>query len=137
MLHRPITIGTAGGGSPIEVTLRNDGAEVMGKVEFAERVGLQKSNEATPILPPAFLYFVPVSENAGQLRQTQVWNGIIDERQIAPGAYRILAFDHANTEIGNGNPDLLRKYESKGVVVELSASQILRLSSPLTLVNEL
>jgi hypothetical protein len=32
---------------------------------------------------------------------------------------------------------LLRKYESKGVVVELSASQILRLSSPLTLVNEL
>jgi hypothetical protein len=136
VLRRPITIGTAGGGSPIEVTLRNDGAEVMGRVEFAERAGLQKSNEAAPILPAAFVYFVPISENAGQLRGTQVWNGIIDERQIVPGAYRLLAFDHLNKEIGNGNPDLLRKYESKGVVVELSASQTLRLSSPLTLVSE-
>jgi len=136
VLHRPITIGTAGGGSPIEVTLRNDGAEVMGKVEFPERTGLQKPNEAAPILPPAFVYFVPVSENAGQLRQTQVWNGIIDERQIAPGAYRILAFDHSNTEIGSNNPELHRKYESKGLLVELSASQTLRLSSPLALVSE-
>ncbi len=136
VLHRPITIGTAGGGSPIEVTLRNDGAEVMGKVEFPERAGLQKANAAGPILPPAFVYFVPVSENAGQMRQTQVWNGIIDERQIAPGAYRILAFDRANIEIGNGNPEAMRKYESKGVVVELSASQTLRLSSPLTPVSE-
>jgi hypothetical protein len=136
VLHRPITIGTAGSDSPIEVTLRNDGAEVIGRVEIPERAGLQKSNEAAPILPPAFLYFVPVSGSAGQLRQTQVWNGIIDERQIAPGTYRILAFDHANTEIGNGNPELLRKYESNGVVVELSASQALRLSSPLMLVSE-
>jgi hypothetical protein len=136
VLHRPITIGISGGGSPIEVTLRNDGAEVMGKVEFAERAALQKSYEAAPILPPAFVYFLPVSENAGQLRQTQAWNGIIDERQIAPGAYRILVFEHENTEIGNGNPELLRKYDSKGVAVELSASQTLRLSSPLTLVSE-
>jgi hypothetical protein len=136
VLHRPITIGIAGGGSPIEVTLRNDGAEVMGKVEFPGRVGLQKPNEAAPILPPAFVYFVPVGENAGELRQTQVWNGIIDETQIAPGAYRIMAFDHANTEIGSNNPELHRKYESKGLLVELSASQTLRLSSPLALVSE-
>jgi hypothetical protein len=136
VLHRPITIGIAGGGSPIEVTLRNDGAEVMGKVEFPEKTGLQKPNETAPVLPPAFVYFVPVSENAGQLRQAQVWSGIIDEKQIAPGTYRILVFDRANTDIGNGNPEVLRKYESRGVVVELSASQTLRLSSPLTLVSE-
>ena len=136
VLHRPITIGAAGGGSPIEITLRNDGAEVMGKVEFPEKAPLQKSNEAPANPQPVFVYFVPVEENAGQLRQAQVWNGIIDERQIAPGAYRILAFEHTNTEIGNGNPDLMRKYESKGVVVELSASQTLRLSSPLMLVSE-
>jgi hypothetical protein len=136
VLHRPITIGTAGGSTPIEVTLRNDGAEVLGKVEFPASASAQKSNEAAPVLPPAFVYFVPVSENAGQLRQTQVWNGIIDETQIAPGAYRILAFDHANTEIGSNNPELHRKYESKGLLVELSASQTLRLSSPLALVSE-
>ena len=136
VLHRPITIGTAGGSTPIEVTLRNDGAKVLGKVEFPEGAGLQKSNEAAPITPPAFVYFVPVSENAGQLRRTQVWNGFLDEQQIAPGTYRILVFDHLNPEIGSGNPEWLRKYESKGVVVELSASQTLRLAAPLTLVSE-
>jgi hypothetical protein len=136
VLHRPITIGTAGGSTPIEVTLRNDGANVLGTVEFPEGAGLQKSNEAAPITPPAFVYFVPVSENAGQLRRTQVWNGFLDEQQIAPGTYRILVFDHLNPEIGSGNPEWLRKYESKGVVVELSASQTLRLAAPLTLVSE-
>jgi hypothetical protein len=41
-----------------------------------------------------------------------------------------------NTEIGPANAEFLRRYESKGVVVELSAGQTLRLSSPLVLVNE-
>jgi hypothetical protein len=137
VLHRPITIGIAGGGSPIEVTLRNDGAEVMGKVEFPENTGGQKSNAGGPYSGMAFLYFVPLGESGGPSRQVQVWNnGAFDEKQLAPGTYRLLAFDHLNKEIGNGNSELLRKYESKGVVVELSASQTLRLTSPLTLVSE-
>jgi hypothetical protein len=137
VLHQPITIGIAGGGSPIEVTLRNNGAEVMGKVEFPESSGGQKSITGGPYSAMAFLYFVPLGESSGPLRQVQVWNnGAFDEKQLAPGTYRLLAFDHLNKEIGNGNPDLLRKYESKGVLVELSASQTLRLTSPLTLVTE-
>jgi len=136
VLHRPITIGTAGGGSPIEVTLRNDGAEVMGKVEFAENTGEQKSNAGGPYSAMAFLYFVPLGESGGPSRQVQVWNnGAFDEKQLAPGTYRLLAFDHLNKEMESGNSELLGKYESKGVVVELSASQTLRLSSPLTLVS--
>jgi hypothetical protein len=137
VLHRPITIGTAGGGSPIEVTLRNDGAEVMGKVDFAEKTAGQKSNAGGPYSATAFLYFVPLGESGGPLRQVQVWNnGAFDEKQLAPGTYRLLAFDHLNKEMESGNPEALRKYESKGVVLELSASQTLRLTSPLTLVSE-
>jgi hypothetical protein len=137
VLHRPITIGISGGGTPIEVTLRNDGAEVMGKVEFSENTGGQKSNAGGPYSAMAFVYFVPLGESGGPWRQAQFWNnGTFDEKQLAPGTYRLLAFDHLNKEMENGNPDLLRKYESKGVVVELSASQTLRLSSPLTLVSE-
>jgi hypothetical protein len=137
VLHRPITIGTAGGSTPIEVTLLNDGAEVSGKVQFPESGSSQKSNEGPAIGQMAFIYFVPLGENAGQLRRTQVWqNEVFDERQIAPGTYRILAFDHLNMEIGPTNAELLRKYESKGVLVELSAAQTLRLPSPLMLVSE-
>jgi hypothetical protein len=137
VLHRPLTVGAAGGSSPIEVTLRNDGAEVSGKVQFPESANSPGSNEGTANGRMAFLYFVPLGENAGQLRRTQVWqNGMFDEQQIAPGTYRILAFDHLNTQIGPANSEFLRKYESKGMVVELSASQTLRLPSPLALVNE-
>jgi len=137
VLHHAITIGTAGGGSPIEVTLRNDGAEVTGKVEFAENSGGQKSNAGLRNSAMAFVYFVPLGETTGPLRQVQVWNnGAFDEKQLAPGSYRLLAFDHLNKEMESGNPESLGNYESKGVVVELSAAQTLRLSAALTLVSE-
>lgn len=137
VLDRPLTVGAEGASTPIEVTLRNDGAEVLGKVRFPESASPQKSNEGVPNGQMAYIYFLPLSENAGQFRQTQVWqNGMLDEKQIAPGTYRILAFDRLNTEIGPTNAELLRKYESKGMVVELSAAQTLRLPSPLTLVSE-
>jgi hypothetical protein len=137
LLHRPMTIGTAGGSTPIEVTLRNDGAEVQGKVEFPESAGGQKLFARGAFAPMAFVYFVPLGDTSGPVRQSQVWNnGAFEEKQIAPGTYRLLAFDHLNKEIGSANSELLRKYESKGIVVELSASQTLRLSSPLTMLSE-
>jgi hypothetical protein len=137
VLHRPLTVGAEGASTPIEVTLRNDGAEVQGKVQFPESANSSRSNEGVANGQMAFVYFVPLGENAGQLRRTQVWqNGMFDEQQIAPGTYRILAFDHLNTQIGPANSELLRKFESKGMVVELSASQTLRLPAPLALVSE-
>jgi len=137
VLHRPLTVGAEGASAPIEVTLRNDGADVQGKVQFPESANSPRSNEGAANGQMAFVYFVPLGENAGQLRRTQVWqNGMFDEQQIAPGTYRILAFDHLKTQIGPANSELLRKFESKGMVVELSASQTLRLPAPLALVTE-
>jgi hypothetical protein len=139
VLHRPLTVGAGGATMPIEVTLRNDGAEVMGKVQFPESASSQKSNEGAASGEMAFVYFVPVRENAGQFRQIQTTpDGDFDVMQIAPGAYRILAFDHQNTQLGPANAELMRKYESlgKGMVVELSPRQTLRLPSPLLLVSE-
>jgi hypothetical protein len=137
VLHQPITVGAEGASTPIELTLRNDGAEVSGKLQFPEGAGARNSNETAPIMPLAFVYFVPIREDSGQLRRTQVWqNGNFDEKQIAPGTYLVLAFDHLNTEIGTANSELLRKYESKGVLLELSASQKVALPAPLAVVSE-
>ncbi len=139
VLHKPLTIGAGGGSMPIEVTLRNDGAEVAGKVEFPGSENTEKSTgqpAAGGVLARAIVYFVPVGENAGQLQEAQVWqDGAFDQKQLAPGTYRLLALDQRNNEIGAGNPEMIKKYESKSVVVELSASQTLRLPSPLTVVS--
>jgi hypothetical protein len=137
VLHGLLTVGPEGASTPIEVTLRNDGAEVSGNVQLPEALSSPKSKEGVAPLPLVFVYIVPVGELGRQAHRVQVWqNGMFDERQIAPGTYRILVFDHLNTEIGSTNSELLRKYESKGVVVELSAAQTLRLPSPLAMVNE-
>ena len=139
VLHKPLTVGTAGGSTPIEVTLRNDGAEVLGKVEFPGSENTEKSTgepAAGGALARAIVYFVPVGENGGQIQESQIWqDGAFDQKQLAPGTYRVLALDQRNNEIGAGNPEVLKKYESKSVVVELSASQTLRLPSPLTVVS--
>jgi hypothetical protein len=133
VLHRPLVVGPEGASSPIEVSLRNDGAELSGSVQLP-----QEANSQIQVTgPTAFIYFVPLGELTGQFRETQAWqNGAFDEMQIPPGSYRVLAFDHPKPELGSANAELLRKYESKGMVVELSASQTLRLSSPLALVGE-
>jgi len=90
VLHRPLTVGAEGSGTPIELTLRDNGAEVLGKVQFPESASTQKSNEGVPNGQMVYIYFLPLGENAGQFRQTQVWqNGMLDEKQIAPGTYRI------------------------------------------------
>lgn len=139
VLRHPLTVGTEGPGTPIEVTLRNDGAEVLGKVQITESGNSQNASEGPVGGPFGFVYFVPLEENAGQLRKTLLWqNGTFDEQQIAPGTYRILAFDHQHAELGPANAELLRKYESKGVgvLVDLSPKQTLRLPAPLVLVSE-
>jgi hypothetical protein len=137
VLHRPLTVGAEGASTAIEVTLRNDGAEILGKVQLPETANPQKPREGLGVPQMVFVYFVPLGENSGQLRQTQIsQDGMFDATQIAPATYRILAFDHLNTEIGPANSELMRKYESKGVVVQLTPKQTLRLPSPLTLVSE-
>ena len=137
VLHRPLTVGAEGASTPIEVTLRNDGAEVSGSVQLPETLNFQKSRKGVGPFPLVYLYFVPVGEIGREVRRAMVLqDGTFDETQIAPGTYRILLFDHLMTELGAANSEVMRKYETKGVVVELSASQKLRLSSALALVGE-
>jgi hypothetical protein len=137
VLHRPLTIGAEEASTPIEVTLRNDGAEVSGSVQLPETLNFLKSRKGVGPFPLVYLYFVPIGESGREVRRAMVLqDATFDETQIAPGTYRILFFDHPMTELGAANSELMRKYETKGVVVELSASQKLRLASPLALVSE-
>jgi len=137
VLHHPLTVGTAGVSSPIEITLRNDGAEVSGSVQ-----SLQNTNSPDPrsrVTAPAiaFVYFLPLRDSEGQFHQTQVGaDGAFTERQIPPGTYRILAFDRMNAQLGSTIQEARRKYDSNGVVVTLAPNQKEKLPSPVTLVSE-
>jgi hypothetical protein len=43
--------------------------------------------------------------------------------ELAPGAYRLLAFDHPGQELEYRNPEAMRAYDSKGLVVRVAGGQ--------------
>lgn len=137
VLHHPMTVGQSGPNTPVEITLRNDGAEVSGYVRSPQNANPPAPNAQQKTVPQAFIYFLPLNDSEGQFRQTQTGqDGTFSSSQIAPGAYRILAFEQANPLLALSIPEALHKYESSGVVVTLAPSQNETLSAPLVPVTE-
>jgi len=126
--HRPLVIGLGGSSSPIEVTMRDDGAEVEGTIEgMAQPVG-----EAGTLRPQAWnqpelqahVYLIPAPDSSGEFRKTWVSpDGKFTLQQVPPGVYRVLAFDRSQPELEYRNAEAMRAYESKGQVVSLVAGQ--------------
>ena len=109
LLRQPLVVGLGGSSSPIEITLRDDGAEVDGKAE-----------EATE----CHVYFLPVAEGSGQFREANATQeGSFSLAQLPPGTYRVLAFDSPQNDLAYADAEAMRKLESKGQVLHVDAGQ--------------
>jgi hypothetical protein len=109
LLRQPLVIGLGGASSPIEITLRDDGAEVDGKVEDATE---------------GHIYFLPVGEGSGEFREaTSTLDGSFALAQLTPGTYRVLAFDSPQNDLAYADAEAMRKLESKGQVIYLEAGR--------------
>ena len=109
LLRQPLVVGLGGSSSPIEITLRDDGAVVDGKAE-----------EATE----CHVYFLPVAEGSGQFREANATqDGSFFLGQLPPGTYRVLAFDSPQNDLAYADAEAMRKLESKGQVIHVDASQ--------------
>lgn len=131
LLHQPLAVGSGWAG-PIEITMRDDTAEISGTVEGIKGQGTRDSNPAGAGFyvggsirqPGTRVYCVPLPDSAGQFAEGVVNpDGSFDFANVAPGAYRVLAFDGTQDEIEYRNPDAMRAYESKGTVVRVGAGQ--------------
>jgi hypothetical protein len=115
--RQPLVVTAGGSNSPIEVTMRDDGADVEGTVE-----GMAKAPGDTG--GSAILYLVPLPDGGGDYRETQVSpEGKFSVQQVPPGLYEALAFDHAQPALEYRNAEVMGNYESKGQVVRLSPGQ--------------
>jgi hypothetical protein len=129
--HQPLVIGPGGSTSPIEVTMRDDGAEIEGTVEgmgtpLAEAGALQPQVLSQPVSfeSSAHVYMVPAPDSSGEFREAWVSpDGKFTLQQVPPGVYRVLAFDRPQPELEYRNAEAMRAYESKGQVVSLVAGQ--------------
>lgn len=124
LLQQPLVVGFGATVPPIEITIRDDGAQVQGSIENWPRQ--QQNSHMGPSFgkSSAVVLFLPSADSAGQFCQAWVSpDGEFSLPQVAPGDYRAIAFDHMPEELEYGNAEAMKKYESKGQVLRLVAGQ--------------
>jgi hypothetical protein len=117
-LHQPVSVG-AGGTTPVEVTMRDDVAQLDGTVGDSNA-----SQSGRDVAPTAFVYCVPLVDGPGQFRPLRVTpNGKFNGSNMAPGAYRVMAFRTPQTNLPYRDPEAMKAYESLGQVITLAPGQ--------------
>jgi hypothetical protein len=134
LMHEPLTV-AAGSGGQIEITMRDDSARLEGSV-----IGLRNSVGVSDAESPrhnvdeaAFVYCVPLPGGSGQFQQIGVSSdGKFSSQEMAPGAYRVLAFERPQPMLPYRDAEAMRAYESQGQVVNLISGQIQHLEVALS-----
>ena len=127
LLHEPIAIGS-GSNITVDVTLRDDGAEVDGTVMAP---GIQ-SAATDGSWPAAWVYFVPLPNSSGHFEAVGVsGDGKFTVPNVPPGSYRILAFANMQPNLPYRDPEGMKAYEAKGQVIHLSAGQKTTVQAPI------
>jgi hypothetical protein len=126
-LQKSNLVVTAGGTlPPIEIVVRDDGGEIDGTVkEIASR------NEANPqgaALAAGYVYFVPEGEGA-EVKQTFAQrNGEFQMTQLAPGTYRVVAFETSRLDVDWSSEEAMKKFEVQTVTVVAGQKEKVRIS---------
>ena len=130
--HQLLVIGPGGATPPIEITMRDDGAEIEGTIERAKSSGLRGTRIDSPGQSQYAVYFVPTADSSGQFRVTWVSpDGNFQLHQLPPGTYRVLAFDRQQPELEYASEELMSKFDSKAPVIRVVAGQKEHLRLPL------
>jgi hypothetical protein len=127
LLREHLEVGMGGSSSPIELTLRDDGAEVTGTFEDPanSNIARDQSGEGRP---QAYLYFLPLAGSSGQFREViGAPDGTFSEEQLPPGSYLVVAFEQQHDDLVSANQETLHKLESQGQVIHVRAGQKERL----------
>jgi len=119
LLREPLVVGL-GSTSPIEIRLRDDGAELDGTVAG---VGASSLGGGA-VQRQAWVYCVPLPDGLGQFQQLEFsGDGKFTLAMLAPGGYRVMAFSSPQPEIPYRDAEAMRAYENKGQVIHLGAGQ--------------
>jgi hypothetical protein len=135
--RQPLVVGLGGSTPPIEVTVRDDGAEVEGTIEGTTRTEVRRAVFNSPGQSPGNVYFVPMADSGGQFREAWVSpDGKFQLQQLPPGAYRVLAFDRQQPDLEYASDEVMGQYDSKTKVIRVFSGQKEHLRLPLITASE-
>lgn len=135
LLTNPLVLTPGGSTAPIDITLRDDAAEIEGTIE-------NSSNEKSAHRQPPAVYCIPLPDSNGTFTQASVQNNMQTNNaqansaqpnydqsihfqcpNLPPGSYRVLAFDSPQNQLEYRSLEAMRPYESKGPTVRLTGGQ--------------
>jgi hypothetical protein len=132
LLREPLVVPSGSSVAPIEVTLRDDSAQLEGTIEGAKTSSARYTGAAEGTSQPAVqgaqanarVYCVPLPGSPGRFTEVYVNpDGSFTAPPLPPGEYRLLAFSHPQPELEYENAEAMRAYDGKGQIVRLSAGQ--------------
>ena len=125
LLHSPFTIGP-GASTPIEITMRDDTAELEGTIAgMSNQSPITNPGVSSRLSSPqAWVYCIPLPESSGQFQQFGMFpDGTFGPQPMAPGTYRVLALRSQQPNLPYRDAEAMRAYENSGQVVHLAAAQ--------------
>jgi hypothetical protein len=120
---QPLTVGL-GGVQNIEVTLRDDGAEIDGTIEEDSEAAnpAQNASGTAPVVYYGYLLKMSGSDSAG-LAAYLAAQGAFKAQQLAPGDYLVLACDCTLSQFPTNDAEKLKQLEDNGKVVHVEPGE--------------
>jgi len=116
LLREPMIV-VPGASQQVDITLRDDSAELEGTLDMPAASGESPSERA-------YIYCIPLPDSTGQfLYFSEYDDGKFRSLRVTPGAYRVIAFDSKQPEIPYRDAEAMKAYESKGQVVHFSPGE--------------
>jgi hypothetical protein len=119
LLREPLVV-VPGASTPIDITMRDDNAELEGTLLGIPATAADSSGSSQQ----GFVYCIPLPDSSGQFLGIGVSSdGKFDYRMVAPGVYRVIAFSSQQDELPYRDAEAMKAYESKGQVVHFAPGQ--------------
>lgn len=145
--REPLVVGAGDAASPIEITMLDDTAIIDGTVDGIipppnpspePQPGLETAAPVAPTgPPPAHIYCIPLPDSSGEATQIGVApDGSFTSQPLAPGTYRLLAFDREQTQLEYRNPEVMKTYAGMGPTVRVTGGQKEHVTLHLIMTNE-
>jgi len=135
--RQPLVVGLGGSSPPIEITVRDDGAQVEGTIEGTTTADVRSTGFNSPGQSPGNVYFVPMADSGGQFSVAWVSpDGKFQIQQLPAGAYRVLAFDRQQPDLEYASDEIMGQYDSKARVIRVVSGQKEHLRLPLITASE-
>jgi len=123
LLRQPLAVGRGGGAPPIEVTLRDDGAEVSGVVEGSPAGQGNSGPDATNPEHYWTLLLVPVGRGVSEPLWFRTHDGNFILVSLAPGDYLVAAYDETPGDVAFGEEEFMKALEEKAQKFHVEAGE--------------